>query len=273
MTRGFRLSFLLGLFLLAVEPVPAEEARSLLFGVLNQQSPTLTAERWNPILGFVTARTGVALRLAMGPTVQETDAMMGRGQFDFMFTNHNFQTEYEGVGYRVIARWKGEPIRGVIAVQADSPMQALRELDGRSVAFPSPDAFVAYAVPVVALKKARVTVAETFAGNQEGALAQLAARRVDAAAVNSRFLEQYAAKKPEFRFRVLFQSEPYPDLAVIVHPRVPARTVAAVREALVGMDRDPQGAEILQRVGAKGFEPAADRDYDGVRRIYKAIGQ
>ena len=44
-----------------------------------------------------------------------------------------------------------------------------------------------YAVPLVALRKARVNVNEVFAGNQEGAMAQLKARRVDAAAVNSRF--------------------------------------------------------------------------------------
>lgn len=194
----------------------------------------------------------------MGPTVQETDAMMGRGAFDFMFTNHNFQTEYEGAGYRVVARWKGEPVRGAIVVLEDSPLRTLGELAGRPVAFPSPDAFVAYAVPMFALQRARVTVGEIFAGNQDGALAQLQARRVDAAAVNSRFLEQYGARKPAFRYRVLYRSEPYPELPVVVHPRVSAGAAAAVRDALIGMDRDPQ---------------AADRDYDGVRRIYKAIGQ
>src|SRR5688500_16781120 len=77
----------------------------LAFGVLNQQSPVLTAERWNPILHHVSTVSGVPLRLRMGRTVQETDDMMGRGEFDFMFTNHNFQSEYESVGYRVIARW------------------------------------------------------------------------------------------------------------------------------------------------------------------------
>ena len=123
------------------------QERPLSFGVLNQQSPALTAERWNPILHYVSARSGVPLQLRMGPTVQETDAMMGRGEFDFVFTNHNFQSEFDSVGYRVIARWGGDPIHGVIAVPEDSPIQSLKQLDGRRVAFPSADAFVAYAVP------------------------------------------------------------------------------------------------------------------------------
>ena len=63
-------------------------------------------------------------------------------------------------------------------------------------------AFVAYAVPTVALKKAGVKVEEVFAGSQEGALAQLKAGRVEAAAVNSRFLAQYSEREG-VRFREL----------------------------------------------------------------------
>src|SRR5262245_19264035 len=87
------------------EPAP------LTFGVLNQQSPALTAERWNPILHYVTSVTAVPLVLKMGATVNDTNAMMAKGAFDLMFTNHNFQSEFDGLGYRVIARWAGEPIR------------------------------------------------------------------------------------------------------------------------------------------------------------------
>ena len=168
---------------------------SLTFGVLNQQSPALTAERWNPILHYLSEASGVPLQLRMGRTVQETDAMMTRGDFDFVFTNHNFQSDFDAVPFKVLARWAGEPIRAVIAVPADSPIRNLKELDGKRVSFPSSDAFVAYAVPLVALKRAGVQVEEVFGGNQEGTLAQVKARRVEAGAVNSRFLTQYAERE------------------------------------------------------------------------------
>lgn len=85
--RSLLLGFSLALGLLGLsragEPVHS-------FGVLNQQSAQLTAERWNPLLKYVSEKTGITLQFKMGPTVQDTDAMMGRGEFDFMFTNHNF---------------------------------------------------------------------------------------------------------------------------------------------------------------------------------------
>ncbi|HUM15039.1 MAG TPA: phosphate/phosphite/phosphonate ABC transporter substrate-binding protein [Candidatus Nitrosotalea sp.] len=244
----------------------------LLFGVLNQQSPALTAERWNPILHYVSVGSGVPLHLKMGRTVQETDAMMGRGEFDFVFTNHNFQAEFDAVGFKVIARWAGEPIRAVIAVPADSPIRNLRELEGKRVSFPSTDAFVAYAVPLVALKRAGVLVEQVFGGNQDGTLAQLKARRVEAGAVNSRFLAQYAERE-HVQFREIYVSDGFPDLAVIAHPRVPAATVERVRRSLLEMSSDPNAAPVLAVAKFKGFEAASDRDYDGVRRVYRLIGQ
>jgi phosphonate transport system substrate-binding protein len=265
----------LALILLTSGPlggVPAAADDSLIFGVLNQQSPALTAERWNPILHYLTGVSGVPLALKMGRTVDETNTMMARSVFDLMFTNHNFQSEFDGIGYRVIARWAGEPIRTVIATPADSAVRHLHELEGKAVAFPSKEAFVGYAVPLVALRNANVNVNEVFAGNQEGAMAQLKARRVEAAAVNSRFLSQYSEREG-VKFREIYVSEGFPELAVIVHPRVPAATVDKLRRALIGMADDPAAAPILARVKFKGFAPASDRDYDGVRRIYKQIGQ
>lgn len=258
--------------LLLPTSAPTQPQTPLVFGVLNQQSPALTAERWNPILHHVTTVSGVPLRMKMGGTVQETNAMMGRGDFDFVFTNHNFQTEFDRIGFKVIARWAGEPIHTVIAVPADSPIRHLRELDGKRVSFPSTDAFVGYAVPLVALKRAGVRVEQVFGGNQEGTLAQVKAKRVEAGAVNSRFLGQYAERE-NARFREIYVSEGFPDLAVIAHPRVPAATVEAVRRALLGMSRDPGAAPVLTSAKSKGFEPAGEQDYDGVRRVYRLIGQ
>jgi phosphonate transport system substrate-binding protein len=257
--------------LLPATPAPTQQPQPLAFGVLNQQSPALTAERWNPILAYVSATSGVPLQLRMGRTVQETDTMMGRGDFDFVFTNHNFQSDFDAIPFKVLARWAGEPIRAVIAVPADSRIRHLRELDSKRVSFPSTDAFVAYAVPMGALKRAGVRVEEVFGGNQEGTLAQLKAKRVEAAAVNSRFLTQYAERE-HVKFREIYVSEGFPDLAVIAHPRVPAATVERVRRALLGMSGDPSAAAILTGAQSKGFEAAGDRDYDGVRRVYRLIG-
>lgn len=251
--------------------IQAEESKPLIFGVLNQQSAQLTAERWNPILNYLSKVTGLPLQLKMGATVQKTDEMMGKGEFDLVFTNHNFQTEYDGV-YKVIARWSGEPIHGVIAVNNDSDLHQPIDLQDKKMAAPSEDAFAAYAVPKVALNNAGVKVNISFAGNQEGALAQLKAKIVDAAAVNSRFLKQYMERQ-KIQFREIFISEPFAELPIIVHPRISSEKVALIQKALLEMKNDPNAVEILEKAKFKGFDPANDKDYDNVRKVYRQSGQ
>ncbi len=264
-----RLVVITALAALGVPAVGADEA-PLVFGVLNQQSPQLTAERWNPILAYLERHTGLEFQLRLAPNVQATNARMASGEYDLLFTNHNFRPMYDGT-YRVLARWGDKPIFGVIAVPKDSPIKTLAQLRGRRVAYPSESAFVAYAVPKVALRAANVKEEEVFAGNQEGALAQLTGGLVDAAGVNSRYLTQYAARK-NFAYRELFTSEPYPDLAVVAHPRLAEAQVDAVRAALLRMKDDPDAQPILESNQFSGFWPAAERDYDGVRRAYRLLG-
>jgi phosphonate transport system substrate-binding protein len=246
----------------------AADAQGLVFGVLNQQSPTLTAERWNPILTYVTQKTGVKLKLRMGPTVERTNEMMAHDEFDFVFTNHNFKPEYDSLGLKVIARWGKSTAAAAIAVPEDSAFHRIEDLADHRIAFPSPHAFLAYAVPLVRLRSAGVTVHEVFAGNQEGVLAQLKARRVDAIAVNSRYLTQYSEREG-VAFRTIWTSDPYPDLAVVVHPRVDADTTKRVREALVGMVNDPAAKDVLERAACPGFAAATDHDYEAVRTVYR----
>jgi phosphonate transport system substrate-binding protein len=257
--------------LLTAVPLPfgLAQERPWVFGVLNQQSAARTAERWNPVLQYLSDTTGQRFELRMGATVKDTNAMMGRGEFDFAFTNHNFRREFDGV-YRVIARLSGPPIYGVIAVNADSPITQLHELAGRRVGFPSREAFVAYAVPVQALLAAKVTVVPVMAGNQDGALAQLKARQVEAVGVNSRFLSQYAARHG-LNYREVFTSAGYADIPVVAHPRVNERTASAVRQALAGMRGDPKGAALLESAGFEGFETASEADYANVRKAYRAV--
>ena len=264
-----KIKLLLSALLLWMGCAYAQQA-PLMFGVLNQQSPQLTAERWNPIFQYLSDNTGLKFQLRMGPNVQATNAMMEKGEFDLVFTNHNFRSEFDGV-YKVMARWGNTPIFAVIAVPDSSTIFKLKDLDGKRIAYPSQNAFVAYAVPKAALRKAGVKDNEVMAGNQEGAVAQMASGLVDAAAVNSRFLSQYAARKG-LKYREIYTSEPYPDLAVLGHPRLSKEQFAAIQGALLKMRNDPKAQSILEQNQFTGFFPASEKDYEPVRKTYRATG-
>lgn len=245
------------------------------FGVLNQRSVMLTAQYWNPILRYVSDKSGVRLQLKMGKTAPETSAMTGRGEFDFLYSNHIFTNANQPAGYRVIARPIEKAIQGQIVTLDDSPIHELKGLEGKEVGFPSPAAFVGYAVPMNRFLQSGISVKPVFAGNQEGIMGQLKAGRVIAAGVNSEVMDDFAQRE-HIKYRVLWASEGFLNLPVSAHPSVPLEKIAAVKAALVNMAKDPDGLKVLEASAALikqspplGFVPAEDREYENYRHFYK----
>jgi phosphonate transport system substrate-binding protein len=253
--------------------VAAEPAYA--FNVLNQRTIALTAQYWNPILTYVSRKSGVPLELKLAKTAKEGNAIAEQGKYDFLYTNHFFTPERDRLGYKVIARPAGPGIRSQIVVPVDSPIHSLQDLEGKEVAFVTPDGFTGYWLPMDALLRAKVNVKVVFAGNQEASSAQLKVNKVAAAGVNSTIMSRYA-RRESFEYRALWTSELYQDLCIMANPKVPQAKVAAVKEALINMAKDPEGRQILQ-AGADlvksqselGFVAAEDRDYDNYRQFYK----
>jgi phosphonate transport system substrate-binding protein len=245
------------------------------FYVLNQRSVALAAQYWNPIMTYVTKKSGVPLELKLARTAQEGNAVAEKLGYDFQYTNHFFTPERDRQGYRVIARPAGPGIRSQIVVPKDSPIQSLQDLDGKQVGFVSPDGFTGYWVPYDALLRAKVTVQVVFTGNQESSFAQLKVSKIAAAGVNSSVMARYA-RRESFAYRALWTSEVYQDLCIMASPKVPKGQVAAVKQALIDMVKDAEGRQVLQAGadllkmnGELGFVAASDRDYDNYRRFYR----
>lgn len=268
----FRLLCALPLLLLAAITARAE---SYSFGVLNQRSSTLTARYWNPILAYVGQKAGITLTLAMGKDVQETYSMTARGEFDFLYSNHIFQNETAAVGYKVILRPDEDAIQGQIVVNEASLVTGPNELAGKEVGFPSASAFAAYALPMDFLARSGIQVKPVFGGNQEGVMAQLKSGAVVAAAVNSAVMRDYAARTG-FRYRAVWSSQPYLNLPIAAHPRVPAKIAEKVRQIMDQMDNTPDGhailqasAEVIRQPPPYGFKLSSDKEYANYRTFYK----
>lgn len=245
------------------------------FGVLSQRSAVLTAEYWNPIFDYVEKKAGVRLALKAARTGTESSAAIERGEYDFVYSNHIFQPRMASANYQVILRPRDEAIRGQIVTPETSPIRTLRDLDGKEVGFPSLAAFVGYAVPMDALMRQGVTVTPVLGGNQEGIMGQLSAGRVIAAGVNDQVMKAYAARE-HLHYRVLWESPPFLNLPIAVHPRVPRPVMEAVRAAIDGMNEDPRGMKVLeasaQVIGQKpplGFRSATQADYRSYVDFYK----
>lgn len=258
--------------LLGTQKVMAE---SYTFGVLPQRNAVLTAQFWNPILEYVSAKAGVSLSMKTTRTGQESSQAISRGEYDFTYSNHIFKAPNNEVGYQVILRPRSAQVYAQIVVTKSSPIRHLADLKDKPVGFPSRAAFLAYAVAMDELLRKDVTVVPTFGGNQEGIMGQLKAGRVMAAAVNSEVMQDFS-KRENFQYRIIWQSQPFYNLPIAAHPRVPRQTVEAVRKAFAGMSGDPEGLRVLnasnaliQQAPPYGYIAAGQKEYQAYIDFYR----
>jgi ABC-type phosphate/phosphonate transport system substrate-binding protein len=251
------------------------QSQPLTFGVIIWRSPTLTAQFWNPILRYVSDKSGVPLQLKVAQTGPEHTAMVRRGEYHFLYSNHNFIKDNEESGYRVFARSKDDIGTGEIVVLKDSPIRSLADLVGQEVVFPHTAAFYGYHLPMDALLRKGIQVKVHFAGNQEGAMGQLKAGRAVAAGVNAAVMRAFAQRE-NLAYRTLWSSDKYVSLALSALPSVPAETVKAVREAFLKMGDDPEGAkvlaasaEVLKQEAPLRFVASKDSEFDSMRKFYR----
>lgn len=260
------------LSLVMAAPSSAAEYR---FSPVNQYGIKLTAEYWNPIIDYVSEKSGVRLILKIGRTSADTTAYVLAQEVEFVFSNHLFSPEREKLGWKVVARRNTPPIHGQIVVPADSPIRDLSELAGQEVAFAGPEALVGYKFPFAQLQSRNIDARAVFAGNMDAAFTQMYSGRVRAAGANSQLIEGFSKREGK-PYRVLWSSDPLHDLALFAASSVPERDAQAVTRAFVGMNADPKGREILQRVSqlvglpANAYFIASDgREYNAYRSFYK----
>jgi phosphonate transport system substrate-binding protein len=263
------------LLALGTETWSQNQTQPLSFGVIIWRSPILTAQFWNPILRYVSEKSGVPLQLKVAQTGPEHTAMVRRGEYHFLYSNHNFIKENEESGYRVFARSKDDVGTGEIVVLKDSPIKSIADLHGQEVVFPHNAAFYGYHLPMDALLRKGIQVKVAFAGNQEGAMGQLKAGRAVAAGVNAAVMQAFAQRE-HVAYRTLWSSDKYVTLALSAHPNVPADAVKAVREAFLKMTDDPEGqrvlaasADVLKQPTPLQFIASKDSEFDNIRKFYR----
>ena len=255
----------------------ATQSATYRFSPVNQWDIARTAAYWNPIIRYVSDKSGVRLELKIGRTSADTTAYVLAQEEEFVFSNHLFSPERDQLGWKVFGRRWTPPLQGQIAVPVDSPITRLEELKGQEVVFAGPEAFIGYKLPYAHLLSKNIDVKAVFAGNQNAAFAQLFAGKARAVGSNSALVDGYSVREGK-KFRVLWTSEGFHDLALMASSKVPEQDVKAVASAFINMHRDPAGKAILvkasEEVGLDRqayFLPATGGDYAAYRRFFQSV--
>lgn len=242
-------------------------AKEYTFGIVPQQSAKKLARLWGPFLAQLSKDSGFTLKFATAKNIPTFEARLAAGTYDFAYMNpYHFTVFNESPGYVAIARQENKSIQGIVVVQKDSGLQTLEELEGSTLAFPSPAAFAASLLPQAQLKNNNIAYEPRYVSSHDSVYMAVSRGLMPA---GGGVLRTFNNTKPEVRdnLRILWKTSKYTPHAFTAHPNVPEADRLALQKALVELKSTESGLKLLESISFAGIESATDTDWDDVRAL------
>ncbi|MBI3957882.1 MAG: PhnD/SsuA/transferrin family substrate-binding protein, partial [Chloroflexi bacterium] len=167
----------------------------------------------------------------------------------------------------------------VLIVSAESSVETMADLQGSVFAFTDPMSFTGRVYPTYLVQQLGETPESFFAKtfftySHDRAIEAVAAGVADAAAVDNLVLAFALERQPTLaaKLRVIHLSPPFGIPPVVVAPTLPVRQKRLLSDALLAMDKEPEGETILHALGIDRFVVVDDALYEDVRRLIDETG-
>jgi ABC-type phosphate/phosphonate transport system, periplasmic component len=259
---------LLIFFITAAFKKSLAQERVFTIGVVPQFTPVEIYERWGPLVKELENRTGLKFELKTYKSIPEFEKAFLKGEPDFVFMNPYHQVmAYKAQKYIPLVRDK-TPLTGILVVRRDSPVKEVKDLDGKVIAFPAPNAFAASLyMRALLTEKFKISFIPEYVKTHDNVYRHVILGKAQAGGgVNNTFLRQPEEVKRELR--ILYETPPTAPHPFSVHPRVPKEVRDKVKRAILDMANEPSMKALLDRVQMPNPVPADyARDYKPLEKL------
>ena len=213
------------------------------------QFPALAIHRtWTPLLERLSTMTGHMFKLEQYATIPDFEKAFLGGKPDLVYLNPYHMVMANGAQrYLPLVRDGQNKLSGILVVRADSTAKTLADLDGKTIAFPSPNAFGASLYLRALLAQSGATIkpdyVKTHTNGYRHALLGLAAA---AGGIRSTLEREPAELRGQLR--VLYETPAVIPHPLAAHPRVPVATQDGVREAILKLAATNDGKALLKDI-------------------------
>jgi phosphonate transport system substrate-binding protein len=222
---------------------------------------------WQPVIDEIQQRTGLKFELVTALSVTDYEKEVMAGRYDFIFINpYLMPIVADKPGYVPLVR-DSMPLRGILVVRKDSPIQRVEDLQDKTLAVPSMTALGASLLLRAELDrqfnvKPRALVAKTHSSVFLHVINGLA----DAGGSVQKAL---AEQDPRIRdaLKVLYQTGEVPSHPVAAHQRVPVAVRESVRQAFIEISKDEAGRKLLADIPMQAAISTRIEDYDVLRTL------
>ncbi|AGX88530.1 phosphate/phosphite/phosphonate ABC transporter substrate-binding protein [Candidatus Symbiobacter mobilis] len=235
------------------------------FGVVPQFEPRKLASIWVPILAELERRTGFKLVMVGAARIPDFEGEFEAGHYDFAYMNpYHSLIAARTQKYVPLVRDGGKKLFGILVTAKDGPIKGIKDLEGKSIAFPAPNAIGASLLMRADLEHLhKLVFTPVWAQTHTSAYLNAALGKVAAAGgVMSTLLQQPPSVRD--KLQVIYETRRIAPHPVMAHGRVPAADREKLRQAFLDLGTTPEGRALLSPVPISQIVAASAEDYEEI---------
>jgi phosphonate transport system substrate-binding protein len=259
--------------------------KTLLIGLIPEQNIFKQLERYQPLAGYLSRKTGTKVTLKIlrryGNII---DNFTSEGLDGAFFGSFTYALAHAKLGVEVVARPvaldDSSTYHGLIFVRKDSGIKTFRDMKRKRFAFVDKATTAGYLLPQEYFRKHGISNCGKylkecyFTGTHEDAIDDVLNKKADIGAAKNTVFYRLAKQNPRIREElvVLTRSPDVPENGLALRKDIDESLRSRMKEALLNMHLDPEGKKVLEQFEARRFIETTNQDYGIVVQYAKAIG-
>jgi len=259
--------------------------QELLIGLIPEQNIFRQRERYNLLRKYLSGKLGIAVNFTSlsryGNIIDRFTAEKMDGAFfgSFTYGLAHWQLDVEPLA-RPVNLDGTSTYHGYLFARKDSGILRSEDMKGKRFAFVERATTAGYLFPLAFFKASGIPDPQKylgqsfFAGSHDAAILAVLNREADIGAAKNTIYDQLAGENPrvEKELIILATSGVVPQNCLAVRKDLDPDLKQELMRVLVDMEKDPEGAEVLRKFGARGFIATTDRDYAYLYTLATQVG-
>lgn len=252
------------LFSLLLAGAAAAAPDTILFAVNEGTSSSTDAvfrtDKYADLARYLSTRVGKNVKMETSNILSIVIRNLERQRYDVLLIrpSHISAKAMRDHGYRLLVAAKGES-KVHFLVRKDSPLKTLKDVQGQFVVMPEKSAYPTNLANAIlrdaGIKPGRLQLMD----RQEAVGYAVKEGLADVGVVIS--YSKVAKEWEKEGGRFLHTQDKLPFWSVIVSPKVTEATAGKLKQALLDLDKTPEGQEMLKKIGVPGFVEGNQQAY------------
>ena len=240
-------------------------AETLKVGVVPQFEQRKMFKNWRPILSELEKITGLKFDLVGSSKIPVFEKQFTNGEYDLAYMNpYHILTAYKTQGYLPLVRDR-YMLNGVLVVEKNSLIKSVKQLRGKEIAFPSPNALGAsLLIRSILIEKFAIKFKSRYVQTHSSVYLHVVKKLVSAGGGVERTL-LHQSDAIQNRLRIIYKTPDIVPHPIAIHPRVSDSKRKLIKNGLIKLFNTSKGKKLFQNIPINALVTTNISDYQQLK--------